>query len=74
MATVDSAKEEVGWLKVLFAVFAAIDASLVAWIFQTGAMGRALLLLAIAGAAVSSILLMWLNHLAYRRIRQLETL
>jgi len=32
--TRDSAKEELGWLKVVFAVAAAIDASLVAWLGQ----------------------------------------
>ncbi|HZE59956.1 MAG TPA: hypothetical protein VE085_05325 [Burkholderiales bacterium] len=60
MATVDSAKEEVGWLKVLFAVLAAVDAPLIAWISQTSnAIGSDLYLLAVAGA---------------RKIRELENL
>jgi hypothetical protein len=31
---VDGAKEELGWLEVLFAVLSAVDASLIAWIPQ----------------------------------------
>ena len=45
MSKLDSAKEELGWLKVVFAVLVVIDASLV-----------------------------WVNRLAYRKIRELENL
>jgi hypothetical protein len=34
MSKLDSAKEELGWLKILFAVAVAIDTSLAAWISQ----------------------------------------
>lgn len=75
MTTVDGAKEELGWLKVVFAVLAAADASLIGWIFQTyGRTNRNLLVLAVAGAALSSAVLMWLNGVAYRKIRELESL
>jgi hypothetical protein len=34
MSRLDSAKEELGWLKVVFAVLVAIDASLIAWLLR----------------------------------------
>lgn len=34
MAQLDSAREELGWLKVLFTVLAAIGVSLIAWLSQ----------------------------------------
>ena len=34
MAKIDRLKEEIGWLKVMFAVLVAIDASLVGWLAQ----------------------------------------
>jgi hypothetical protein len=34
MSKLDSAREELGWLKVVFAVLVAIDASLVAWVHE----------------------------------------
>ena len=42
MAKADRLKEEIGWLKLIFGVLAAVDASLVAWLAQnytTGAHG-----------------------------------
>ena len=45
MARLDSAKEELGWLKVIFAVFAAAEASLIAWAaqaYEKGESGRRL--------------------------------
>ena len=34
MAKVDKLKEEIGWLKVIFAILIATDISLVAWVVQ----------------------------------------
>lgn len=75
MAKVDAAKEEIGWLKVVFAVFVVIDASLVAWLCQTYGTAHKLLLVA-AGAAAPAIgvFLLRINLKAYRRIRELESL
>ena len=71
---VDSAKEELGWLKVLFAVLSAVDASLIAWIPQNYAHAeRALLILAAFGAVIATGVLTWMNYAAYRKIRELET-
>ena len=34
MALIDKRKEEIGWLKVLFAILIATDISLIAWLIQ----------------------------------------
>ena len=75
MAKLDSAKEEIGWLKVLFAVLAAVDASLIAWAAQNHDKAEsALALAAMMLAGGITILAVWINRLVYRRIRELETL
>jgi CHASE1-domain containing sensor protein len=73
MAKSDSAKEELGWLKVVFAVSAAIDASLVAWLAQKYTSADIVLLaLAFVVAAVLTAYVVRMNSLAYRRIRELK--
>jgi ABC-type uncharacterized transport system permease subunit len=70
----DSAKEELGWLKVLFAVLAAVDASLIAWISQNYLRAdRVVFSLAVVSAIIGSALLLWLNYTAYRKIAELKT-
>ena len=75
MAKADSAKEEIGWLKVVFAVAAATDVSLLAWVSQTAgtAAGR-LMVAAITAAVLLTVSVFWINRLAYRKIRELENL
>lgn len=75
MSKLDSAREELGWLKVVFAVVVAIDASLIAWVAQAHDSGRAVLFI-MAFLAIASLtgLIVWLNRIAYRRIRELENL
>ena len=34
MAQIDKQKEEIGWLKVIFAILLATDISLIAWLVQ----------------------------------------
>jgi len=75
MAKLDGAKEEIGWLKVVFAVAAAVDASLLAWLAQKyGTADTALVVLAILATAVLTAYVVWMNAVAYRRIRDLEDL
>lgn len=75
MAKLDSAKEEIGWLKVEFAACAAVDASLIAWAAQGYDTAKAMaLMLAGIGIAVLSWTLFRVHRLAYRRIREVEML
>ncbi|MGQ0651834.1 MAG: hypothetical protein ACT4P4_06135, partial [Betaproteobacteria bacterium] len=72
MSKLDSAKEELGWLKVVFAVVVAIDASLVAWIAQAHASASILLTVtACVAVAVLTGAAFWINRLAYRKITRI---
>lgn len=73
MAKIDRLKEEIGWLKVLFAVLVAIDASLMGWLAQNYATASRLLIFAATAATVAvTFAVVRVNRLAYRRIEQLE--
>ncbi|HET7362047.1 MAG TPA: hypothetical protein VFJ70_00605 [Burkholderiales bacterium] len=69
----ESIKEELGWLKVLFAVLAAVDAPLIAWFSQNYTKAdRVVLVVAGVMAMAATGSLLWLNHAAYRKIRELK--
>ena len=75
MAKLDSAKEELGWLKVMFALIVALDASLIAWTAQAyDTASLVLVSMAFIAIATLSWIAFWINHSAYRKIRELETL
>ncbi|HYR33614.1 MAG TPA: hypothetical protein VEQ87_04920 [Burkholderiales bacterium] len=75
MAKLDSAKEEVGWLKILFAVVVAIDISLAAWAVQAyDTAAGPLLAFALVGILLFGGGALWINRLAYRRIKDMEGL
>ena len=48
MARIDKLKEEIGWLKIIFAILFATDISLLAWLIQS--YGKVRLLLSILGS------------------------
>jgi len=73
MSKADRLKEEIGWLKVVFAVCVALDASLVAWLAQNYATAN--LLLVVTGCVASvliALLIVFVNRRAYRRLEELE--
>jgi len=73
MGKVDRLKEEIGWLKVVFGLLIAIDASLLGWLAQNYATGSRLLVAAGSVATIAvTIAVVRVNRLAYRRIEQLE--
>ena len=75
VAKADKAREELGWLKVLFAVSAAVDASVLGWLAQKYDSAHVLLVVvAIVVAAGLTTYVAWMNVVAYRRIRELESL
>jgi hypothetical protein len=75
MSKADRLKEEIGWLKVVFALLVATDISLVAWVARsyarTGGLLIALGVLAITAITGAAI---WVNRMAYAKIDQLEDL
>ena len=75
MAKIDKLKEEIGWLKIIFAILIATDISLVAWGIQNYGKTRALLLIIGAvGVFLFTSVIIWINRVAYRKIDELEEL
>lgn len=73
MSKAERLKEEIGWLKVVFAVCVALDASLVAWLAQNYATAEPVL---VTTGCIASILLallvVFVNRRAYCRFKELE--
>jgi hypothetical protein len=75
MPRIDGIKEELAWLKVVFGVLAAIDASLTAWVAQNvSGPNRVLVWAAFAAITVVSAGVVSISRLVYRRLRELEQL
>ena len=73
MAKIDRLKEEIGWLKIVFGLLVALDASLLGWLAPNYTTASRLLVLADAAAAVAvTVVVVRVNRLAYRRTEQLE--
>ncbi|MCY3722933.1 MAG: hypothetical protein OXG97_11995 [Candidatus Poribacteria bacterium] len=75
MAHIDRVKEEIGWLKVVFAILLAADISLVAWGVQNyGRTSPLLLTIGVIAAFLVTLAIIWINSIAYRKINKLEDL
>lgn len=75
MSEVDQIKEEVGWLKLIFAALIAIEVSLIGWLAQNYVTARPLI---VVGAFVTVVAIglgiIWVNRIAFRRLRRLREL
>lgn len=75
MAYIDKLKEEIGWLKVIFAILIATDISLIGWLIQSyGKVRLFLSALGALGALLIMFVIVWINIIAYRKINKLEDL
>jgi len=75
MARIDKIKEEIGWLKVLFAILIATDISLIAWLVENyGKTHPILFLFGLIGAILIIFVSIWINNIAYQKINKLEEL
>ena len=72
MPRAERIKEEIGWLKVMFAVAVALDASLVGWLAQNDTTSTPLFIPGVVAAVVLAVVVAYVNHLAYRRLKELE--
>ncbi|MCY3743504.1 MAG: hypothetical protein OXI63_19925 [Candidatus Poribacteria bacterium] len=75
MAHIDKLKEEIGWLKIVFAILIATAISLAAWVIQN--YGEANRVLTIGGAAAVLLIItiiIRINSVAYQKIDKLEDL
>ena len=75
MAKLDRIKEEIGWLKVVFGILVATDISLLAWLAEKFASApRVQVIMSLVAVVIVTGATVWINHLAYNRIKQLEDL
>ena len=75
MSKADKLKEEIGWLKVVFAVLVAVDISLVGWPAQSYDIASALLqIICSVAVVVTTGGVAWVNRTAYRKLDELEEL
>jgi len=73
MSKADRFKEGIGWLKVVFALCVALDASLVAWLAQNFATANQVMVaIGCVGAIVLAVVDVFVNRRAYKRIDELE--
>ena len=73
MAKIDRLKEEIGWLKLVFGVLVAIDASLVGWLAQNYANANwVLVVCGVIATAVVTLGVVRINRFAYHRMKELE--
>ena len=75
MAAIDKMKEQIGWLKVTFALLVAIDVSLIGWFVQNFNMINQFLLLAtLVIVGLISIIILVISQFAYYKMNDLEDL
>lgn len=75
MARIDKLKEEIGWLKVIFAILIATDIPLIAWLVENyGKAKPSLFLLGLIVAVLIALVIVWINNITYRKINNLEEL
>jgi hypothetical protein len=73
MARAERIKEEIGWLKVPFAVAVALDASLVGWLAQNyGTISAPMFTICVVAVLVLAFVIAHLNRSAYRGFKELE--
>ena len=73
MSRGDRIKEELGWLKLVFAALVAIDVSLVGWLAENYQIAAQLLVVsAFVGVVFTTLVVVWINRAAMRRFKALE--
>ena len=73
MSKIDRIKEELGWLKVVFAIFVAIDVSLMAWLAQNySELSQVLIVCGFVGVVFVTSVVVWVNQAAIKRFKELE--
>jgi hypothetical protein len=75
VARLDRIKEEIGWLKVVFGILVATDISLLAWLAEKFASApKVQVIVSLVAVVIVTGAIVWVNHLAYVRIKQSEDL
>ncbi|MEL6722031.1 MAG: hypothetical protein AAF669_07485 [Pseudomonadota bacterium] len=75
MAMLDKTKEQIGWLKVVFALLVAIDVSLIGWLAQNFNKAEPLLIfIAVLIVGLLGVAVVAISYATYRKIESLGSL
>jgi|SaaInlStandDraft_3_1057020.scaffolds.fasta_scaffold241171_1 hypothetical protein len=77
MSRLEKIKEQIGWLKVAFAIFTAILVSLVGWYmtyYDNNNIADIKKYLTLLGILTSSVIIIVVNKIAFKKIDELEDL
>jgi len=75
MARIDKLKEEIGWLKIIFAISIATDITLIAWMIENfGKVKVSLLIVGLIGVFLVTFIIVQIDRIAHRKIDELEDL
>ena len=73
LSKTDRIKEELGWLKIVFAIFVAVDVSLMAWLAQNyDELSQVLTVCGFLGVVFVTSVVVWVNQAAIKRFKELE--
>ncbi len=75
MSEIDKIKEEIGWLKIVFALLVAVDVSIIGWAVQNFTQTSiTLLFLGAVVVVLVTTAIIFVNRVAYRKIDELGEL
>ena len=77
MGKIDKIKEQIGWLKVVFAILVAIDISLIGWManhYDDSNTYEIKMYMSFFAIMIVSAIVVFVNKVAYRKIDELENL
>ena len=75
MARIDKLKEEIGWLKIIFAISIATYITLIAWLIENyGKVKMFLLIVGLIGVFLVTFIIVQIDRIAHRQIDELEEL
>jgi hypothetical protein len=77
MSKSEKIKEQIGWLKVAFAIFMAIDISLIGWLatnYDQNDISQVKIYASVIAIAVVSFIVILINKSAFKKIDELEEL
>jgi hypothetical protein len=77
MPKIDKIKEQIGWLKVVFGIFMAIEITLIGWLannYDNPSWDSIKIYMNIVAIIIVSAIIIYVNKVAFRKIADLENL
>lgn len=77
MPKIDKIKEQIGWLKLVFGIFMAIEITLIGWLannYDNTSLDPIKIYMNIVAIMIVSAIIIYVNKVAFRKIDDLENL